>query len=83
MGVSLRFLSEPYLDIWNGKCWKNSFIKLVDQMIMLERCAKGKMRQDFQMTDEQWRYVNYCFETLGLQILAQIFSAEGVLKRGS
>lgn len=42
-GVALRFIAQPYLDIGNGRCWKPSYIHLVDKMIMLEQVAKGKM----------------------------------------
>lgn len=81
--VALRFISQPYLDIWNGRCWKSSFIHLVDKMIMLEQVAKGKMHQGFRMSDEQWRYVYACIESMSLEILSEIFSPDGILKRGN
>lgn len=82
-GAGLRFVSQSYLDIWNGHCWRNSFIQLTDRMIMLEQCVKGKMRQGLRLTDEEWGYVYRCLEAVTLEILAQIFSSDGILKRGS
>lgn len=35
------------------------------------------------MSDEQWRYVYACIESMSLEILAKIFSSDGILKRGN
>lgn len=48
-----------------------------------EQKAKGMMAQGFKMTDSQWEYAYRCFELMNLDILAHLFSADGVLKRGS
>jgi hypothetical protein len=45
--------------------------------------AKGMMAQGFKMSDSQWEYAYRCFEMMNLDILAHLFSADGVLKRGS
>lgn len=82
-GVTLRILAQPYLDISSGKLWKPSVIRQMMQMIESERMAKGRLVQGFRMTNEQWEYVYRCLEVMNLDILAQTFSAEGVLKRGS
>lgn len=82
-GVALRFIAQPYLDIGNGRCWKPSFDKLMDGMKKEEQVAKGKMYQGFHMSDEQWRYVYACIESMSLEILSEIFSPDGILKRGN
>ena len=41
------------------------------------------MAQGFKMSDSQWEYTYRCFELMNLDILAHLFSADGVLKRGS
>ena len=48
-----------------------------------EQKAKGMMAQGFKRSDSQWEYAYRCFELMNLDILAHMFSADGVLKRGS
>ena len=82
-GVSLRVLAQPYLDLGNGKHWRPAVMSQIMKMVEIERQATGKMAQGFRMTNEQWDYVYRCFEIMNLEVLAQIFSADGVLRRGS
>ena len=82
-GVSLHILAQPYLDLGNGKHWKPAVMSQMMKMVEIERQATGKMAQGFRMTNEQWDYVYRCFELMNLDILAHLFSADGVLKRGS
>lgn len=82
-GVSLHVLAQPYLDLGNGKHWRPAVMSQIMKMVEIERQATGKMAQGFRMTNEQWDYVYRCFEIMNLEVLAQIFSADGVLRRGS
>ncbi len=82
-GISLRFIEQPYLNVGNGKCWRKSVICLTERMLELERCVRDGMQQRFQFNEEQWSYVRKCIERMSLEILAQIFSSDGILKRGS
>lgn len=82
-GVSLHVLAQPYLDIGSGKHWKQSVIRQMMQMVEVERRATGKMAEGFRLSSEMWEYVYRCFEIMNLEVLGQIFSADGVLKRGS
>ena len=52
-------------------------------MVESEQKAKEMMAQGFKMSDSQWEYAYRCFELMNLDILAHMFSADGVLKRGS
>ena len=52
-------------------------------MVESEQKAKGMMAQGFKMSDSQWEYTYRCFELMSLDILAHLFSADGVFKRGS
>ena len=74
---------EPYLDIGNGKQWRPAVAKVIASMVESEQKAKGMMAQGFKMSDSQWEYTYRCFELMNLDILAHLFSADGVLKRGS
>ena len=82
-GIVLHFVAEPYLDIGNGKQWRPAVAKVIASMVESEQKAKGMMAQGFKMSDSQWEYAYRCFELKNLDILAHLFSADGVLKRGS
>ena len=82
-GIIRHFVAEPYLDIGNGKQWRPAVAKVIASMVESEQRAKGMMAQGFKMSDSQWEYAYRCFELMNLDILAHLFSADGVLKRGS
>ena len=52
-------------------------------MVESEQKAKQMMVNGFKMNDSQWEYTFRCFEMMNLDILSHVFSADGVLKRGS
>ena len=82
-GISLRFIEQPYLNIRKGKYWRDSVFWLTERMLQLDRCARDGMQQKSRFNDEQWCYARQCMERMNLEILAQIFSSDGILKRGS
>ena len=67
----------------NGKQWRPAVAKVIASMVESEQKAKGMMAQGFKMSDSQWEYAYRCFELMKLDILAHLFSADGVLKYGS
>ena len=52
-------------------------------MVESEQKAKQMMVNGFKMSESQWEYTFRCFEMMNLDILSHVFSADGVLKRGS
>ena len=82
-GIILHFVAEPYLDIGNGKTWRQAVASTNASMVESEQKAKQMMVNGFKMNDSQWEYTFRCFEMMNLDILSHVFSADGVLKRGS
>ena len=82
-GISLRFIEQPYLNIRKGKHWRDSVLCLTGRMLQLERCARDGMEKSSRFNEEQRCYARQCMERMNLEILAQIFSSDGILKRGS
>lgn len=82
-GVSLRFIAQPYLDITDGKHWRDSILWQMEKMKSIEVSAKGRLQQCMQMTKEGWETVYRCIEIMNLEILAHTFSPDGILKRGN
>lgn len=82
-GVSLRFIAQPYLDIGNGKNWRDGVVWQMEKMNSIEVAAKGRLQQCMQMTNEGWETVFRCIEVMNLEILAHTFSPDGIMKRGN
>lgn len=82
-GISLRFIEQPYLNVRKGKYWRDSVLCLTERMLQLERDERDGMQQSSRFNDEQWCYVRQRMEGMNLEILAQIFSCDGIMKRGS
>lgn len=81
-GISLRFSSQPYLDIVNGKHWKNTVIEHIKYISEMELYCKGRLQQAFRMNNAQWDFLFGCIEYMNLEVLAHTFDSDGVLKRG-
>lgn len=82
-GVSLRFITQPYLDITAGKHWKPAVINQMTRMMNIERGAMGRMSSVCKYTNEHWEYLCRTFEMMNVELLAQIFANDGLMKRGS
>lgn len=82
-GVSLHVLAQPYLDLGNGKHWKPAVMSQMAKMVEVERGAIARMSNGYKYSNEYWDFLCRTFEIMNLEVLAQIFSADGVLKRGS
>lgn len=82
-GVSLRFITQPYLDITVGKHWKPAVINQMTKMMYIERSAIGRMSSVCKYTNEYWEYLCRTFEMMNVELLAQTFANDGLMKRGS
>ena len=82
-GVSLRFIAQPYLDITDGKYWRDTVLWQMEKMNSIEGAAKRRLQQCMRMNNEGWETVFRCIEIMNLEILAHTFSPDGILKRGN
>ena len=82
-GVALNAIEEPYLDIGNGRVWKNSvenqLINVAEVEIQLKRHLGNAMR----LNNPQWQVIHRGIEMQNLAMVSKIYSADGVMKRGS
>ena len=81
-GVSFRVMTQPYLDITSSKHWKPSVINQMSKMVCIERSAIGRMSSACKYSNEHWEHLCRTFEMMDLEILAQTFSSDGLMKRG-
>ncbi len=80
-GVSIKFLANPYLNYAKDKRLKGSYEKLIVYMISVEQKITNDICRafnDVNVTEVQ-RYSG----CISVNILGQIFSTDGILKRTS
>ena len=82
-GVALHFVAQPYLDIGNGKYWRPSIRNLLVIVQKIEYSIKTQMTQRMNLSKTQWECVYRYLEIMNLEVLAHIFSSDGILRRGS
>lgn len=80
-GVTLRIIEQPYLDLVDGKHWKDSTVWQMERMIAIEEYAKGYLQKNFRMSNERWDMLYQTLEIMNLEILAHTYSPDGILKR--
>lgn len=81
--VTVHLVAQPYLDFGNGKHWKTSVRNLLGMMQKIEYSVKTQMTQQMNLTRAQWDCIYRGLEIMSLEILARIFSADGILRRGN
>ncbi|MBQ2982994.1 MAG: hypothetical protein IJD58_12895 [Lachnospiraceae bacterium] len=79
-GVTLRFITQPYLDITVSKHWKPAVINHMTKMMYIERSAMGRMSSACKYTNEYWEYLCRTFEMMNVELLAQTFANDGLMK---
>lgn len=80
-GVTLHVIEQPYLDLTDGKNWKDSTVWQMERMIAIEEYAKAHLQRNFRMGKEQWEMLYQTLEIMNLEILAHTYSPDGILKR--
>lgn len=80
-GVSIKFLANPYLNYAKDKRLKGSYEKLIVYMISIEQKIATDICRAFNDVNvaEVQRYAG----CISVNILGQIFSTDGILKRTS
>lgn len=78
--VAMHFMAQPYLDIGNGKHWKRAIVKQIEYIVFLERNAKAHLSKGMRMNDDMWNYLITTLEVMNLEMVAQTFSADGIMR---
>lgn len=81
--ASIRFLAQPYLDLGNGKQWKPSVVRDIQSRIQTEAEYVNLLLRKLQLNGEWSWYVRQLIAAMNLRMLAQTYSSDGILKRGS
>lgn len=81
IGVAVRILAQPYLDMGSGKTWKLAITNFLFKMVEIEHLAEEHMSRGIKMDKTCWEFTCRCFEIMNLEIVSYIFSADGIMKR--
>ena len=81
--ASIRFLAQPYLDMGNGKQWKPAVVRDMQSRIQTEAEYVDLLLVKLRLSGEWCWYVRRLVSIMNLRMLAQTYSADGILKRGS
>ncbi len=82
LGVQLRIVNEPYLEVGNGKHWRMSVRAHVETLMALEQENAMKLRSVFRFTDRQRMYADSCIADITVGILSKTYASDGILHRG-
>ena len=82
LGVQLRIVNEPYLEVGNGKHWRMSVREHVETLMALEQENAMKLRSAFRFTDRQRMYADGCIADITVGILSKTYASDGILHRG-
>ena len=80
-GVQFYVDEQPFLNITNRKGWSYQIMWHLERMNELECLVKKCLVKNFRMRNESWEVIYRCLEMMNLEILAQTFSADGILKK--
>lgn len=81
--ASIRFLAQPYLDMGNGKQWKPAVVRDIQSRIQIEAEYVNLLLSKLRLNEEWSWYVRQLVGAMNLRMLAQTYSSNGILKRGS
>lgn len=79
-GVALRSINEPYLDIGKGRCWKPQTEQMIKSLIRLEMKTVQRL-VSMGVNKAGQEYIISVMKKHDIRILADTFSAEGILHR--
>ena len=82
-GAAVHFLAQPYLDVGNGKHWKNTVQQDTCCRMRLEREWIAYLFSRIALHDQGKRFVASCISAMNIQMVAKTYSSDGILKRGT
>ena len=81
LGVQLRIVHEPYLELGNGKHWRMSVREHVDALVALEKANADRLFSTFSFDDNGKKYVRSCIADITVSILSKTYASDGILHR--
>lgn len=82
LGVQLRIVNEPYLELGNGRHWRVSVREQVEMLVALEKASADRLFSAFAFNDVAKGYVRSCIADITVGILSMTYSSDGILHRG-
>ena len=81
-GVSVKFINEHYLDVGNGKVWRESVKAHIDAMIGLEQFCYERLSKAFKLNKAASDFLADIVGGCSVSALSGAFCNDGILHRG-
>lgn len=81
-GASLKVLNEHYLDVGNGKIWKDSVQAHVSTLIEVEQVGYDRLVQGLRLNKAAAQFVAETIGGCSVNSLSLAFGNNGILHRG-
>lgn len=82
-GASLKILEQSYLDIGNGKHYRQSIRLHLQTLAALESVNGNRLFGTLKLTATERDYVARCVTDITVGILAKTYATDGILHRGN
>jgi len=81
-GVSVKFINEHYLDIGNGKVWRDSVQAHINALIGLEQFCYERLSKAFKFNKAASEFLADIIGGCSVSALSIAFCNDGILRRG-
>ena len=81
-GVSVKFINEHYLDVGNGKVWKDSVQAHINAMIGVEQYCYERLSRGLKLNKAASEFLADIIGGCSVSALSIAFCNDGILRRG-
>lgn len=82
-GASMKILEQSYLDVGNGKHYRQSVEEHLKVLVGLESMNVNRLLGSLKLTVTGKDYVARCVTDITVGILAKTYASDGILNRGN
>ncbi|MCR4803355.1 MAG: hypothetical protein K5895_10205 [Lachnospiraceae bacterium] len=82
-GAIMKILEQSYLDVGNGKYYRQSIAEHLKVLAALESANGNRLLDSLKLTSTGKDYVARCVTDITVGILAKTYASDGILHRGN
>ena len=81
-GANLKILEQPYLEVGNGKYWRDAIVRDIDYRMVLEKEMMNALLHKVNMNNSVRVNIAQHIAKFDLAVMAKNYSVDGILRRG-
>lgn len=81
-GANLKILEQPYLEVGNGRYWRDAIVRDINYRITLEKEMLNVLLQKIHMDNSARLSIARHLAKFDLAVMAKNYSMDGILRRG-